>query len=79
MPLPNDVQPGTAHFMHSFITKQITMFAGIVYVCVVQRGVLIVMVTRFGYARIALSKLLSEVGKIGTHCKCSARLSHTIG
>jgi len=31
IPLPNDVQPGTAHFMYSFITKQTTVFAGIMY------------------------------------------------
>ena len=58
MPLPNDVQPGTAHFMHSFVTKQITVFAGIVYVCIVQHGVLIATVTRFGYTHTVLSILL---------------------
>jgi hypothetical protein len=78
MPLPNDVQPGTAHFMHSFITKQITVFAGIMYVSIVQHGVLIAMVPRFGCARTVLSKLLSEVCKFKTHWKCSAGLSQTI-
>jgi hypothetical protein len=55
MPLPNDVHPRTAHFMHSFITKQITVFAGIVYVSTVRHGVLIAKVTRFGYAHTVLS------------------------
>jgi len=77
MLLPNDVQPGTAHFMHSFTAKQINVFAGIVYVCIAQRGVLIATVCRFGYAHIVLSKL-SEVCKLRTHWKCSVRLSHTI-
>ena len=56
MPLPNEVQPRTAHFMHSFIAKQITVFAGIVYVSTVGHGVLTAKVTRFGYAHTVLSK-----------------------
>jgi hypothetical protein len=55
MPLPNDVQPRTAHFMHSFIIKQITVFAGIRYVSIVRHGVLIAKVSRFGYAHTVLS------------------------
>jgi len=78
MPLPNDVQPGTAHFMPSFIAKQITVFAGIVYVCIVQHVVLIATVRRFGHAHTELCKLLSEVCKFRLHWKCSVRLSHTI-
>jgi hypothetical protein len=78
MPLPNDVQPGTAHFMHSFMSKQITVFAGIVYVCIVQHGVLIATVTRFGCMLTVLSKLLSEVCKFRTNWKCLVRPFHTI-
>jgi len=78
MVLPNDVQPGTAHFMHSFTAKQINVFAGIVCVSIAQHGVLIATVCRFGYAHAVLSKLLSEVCKLRTHWKCSVRLSHTI-
>lgn len=78
MPLSQDLQPGTAHFMYSFITKQITVFAGIVYVCIVQHGLLIATVTRFGYAHIVVSKLLPEVCKFRTHWKRSVKLSHTI-